>query len=293
MDAVLLARIQFAITVGFHFIFPALTIGLAWMIVWMKGVQVLTGSERYRVMALFWTKLFAISFAVGVATGLVMALQFGTNWAAYSRFVGDVFGGPLAAEGMFAFFLEASFLAVLLFGDKRFSPKVTFFAALMVALGATFSAFWILVTNSWMQTPAGFEIMDGRAVLTDFWAAVFNPSMIQRFSHTMNATLMTGAFFVVAVSSWFLMKKRHGEVAMSSLRLGLILALITSVLQFGFGHAHAIQVAETQPAKMAAFEGLFETTSRAGLSVFGIPDAENETVHQQCARSPGLQPREG
>ncbi len=287
MDAVLLARIQFAITIGFHFIFPPLTIGLAWIIVWMKAVQLRTGSQRYRVMARFFTKLFAISFAVGVASGIVMAFQFGTNWAEYSRFAGDIFGGPLAAEGIFAFFLEATFLGILVFGDKRFSPRLTFFAALMVALGATLSAFWIIVTNSWMQTPAGYEIVAGKAVLTDFWAAVFNPSTIQRYTHTINACLMTGAFFVLAVSAWYLLKGRHAEIARTSLRIALVVGLVSSVLQFGLGHAHAVQVGETQPAKMAAFEGLFETSSRAGLSVFGIPDAEAGKTHLDV-RIPGL-----
>jgi cytochrome d ubiquinol oxidase subunit I len=274
MDPVLLARIQFALTVGFHFIFPPLTIGLAWLIVWMKWRALRTGDAVVAEMARFWTRIFAISFAVGVATGIPMEFQFGTNWSAYSRYVGDIFGAPLAAEGVFAFFLESSFLGLLLFGEKRISARMHVVAALMVALGSTLSAFWIIVANSWQQTPAGHEIQGGRAVLTDFVAAVFNPSTIPRYTHTVSASLVTGAFFVLGLSALYLLKGRHLEIARRSFRISLVAAAVFAWAQFFTGHHHAVQVARTQPAKLAAFEGLFETQRGAPLALFGVPNAE-------------------
>ncbi len=178
MDAVLLARIQFAFTVGFHFIFPPLSIGLAWLLFWIMTRWIATGDALYYRMARFWLKLLAITFVMGVATGITMEFQFGANWSEYSRFVGDVFGAPLAAEGIFAFFLESVFIGVLIFGWKRLSNKAMWLASLMVAFGATISAFWIIVANSWQQTPAGYAIVGGRAELTNFWEAVFNPSTL-------------------------------------------------------------------------------------------------------------------
>lgn len=279
MDPVLLARTQFAFTIGFHFIFPPLTIGLAWLIFWFMTQYKRTGEEIYRSQVRFWTKLFAITFSVGVATGITMEFQFGTNWAEYSRFVGDIFGAPLAAEGIFAFFLESTFMGVLLFGWKRVSTKVMWFASLMVAVGSTLSAFWIIVANSWMQTPAGYELAEGRAVLTDFWAAVFNPSTVERYLHTVNACLITGAFFMLGISAWYLWKERHIDFAHRSLRVALVVGFITASLQLPIGHFHAVQVARTQPEKLATFEGLFETQKRAPLLLFGIPDAEERRVH--------------
>ena len=278
MDAVLLARVQFALTIGFHFIFPPLTIGLAWLIVWIMWRYNKTKDVAYRTMARFWVRVFALSFAMGVATGITMEFQFGTNWAAYSRFVGDIFGPPLAAEGIFSFFLESSFLGLLLFGEKRLSPRMHLFSALMVAVGATMSAFWIIAANSWQQTPAGYEIVDGRAQLTDFAAALFNPSTVPRFLHTMDAALVTGSFFMLGVSAWYLLKGRHTDFAKRSFRLALVVAFAASTLQLGLGHVHAVQVAHTQPAKLAAFEGLFETQSNAPLILFGIVDEEAARV---------------
>lgn len=279
MDAVLLSRIQFAMTVGFHFIFPPLTIGLAWLIVAMQTKYLKTGEELYQRMSRFWIKLFAISFAIGVATGITMEFQFGTNWAQYSRFVGDIFGAPLAAEGIFAFFLESAFIGVLIWGADRVSKRFYWFSSLMVALGSTMSAFWIIVANSWQQTPAGFHIVNGRAELTDFWAAVFNPSTVPRYLHTVDGALITGAFFMMGVSALFLLRKQHLEFAKESLKISLVVALLASLLQGGIGHMHAVQVAETQPAKLAAFEGLFETQKGAPLLLFGIPDAEAGKTH--------------
>ena len=279
MDAELLARIQFALTIGFHYIFPPLTIGMAWVIVVMQTIYLKTGQSLYDRMSKFWIKLFAISFVVGVASGIVMEFQFGTNWSEYSRFVGDIFGAPLAAEGIFAFFLESAFIGVLIWGADRVSKRFYWFSSLMVALGSTLSAFWIIVANSWMQTPAGYQIINGRAELTDFWAAVFNPSTVPRYLHTVDGALITGAFFVMGVSAFLLLKKKHLDVAKKSLKIALVVALLATTMQGALGHYHAVQVANTQPAKLAAFEGLFETEQGAPLLVFGIPDSKQEKVH--------------
>jgi len=289
MDAVLLARLQFALTVGFHFLFPPLTMGLAWLIVWIMTRYKNTGEEHYRRLARFWIKVFGLSFAVGVASGIPLEFQFGTNWAEYSRFVGDIFGAPLAAEGVLAFFLESTFLAVLLLGWDRVSVQVHWFSALMVAVGATLSAFWIIVANSWQQTPAGFVFNPeaGRAELTNFWAAVFNPSTLPRYLHTMDGALLTGAFFMLGISAWFLLKGRHVDLARSSFQTGLIVAFIASVAQFGLGHYHALQVVRTQPEKLAAIEGLFDTQAHAPALVFGIPDGSAEAMRADI-RIPGL-----
>src|ERR1043166_9472290 len=188
MDLVTLSRIQFSLTIMFHYLFPPLTIGLGWIMAVLEGLHLKTKGPVYEAAARFWTKLFAVNFAMGVATGIVMEFQFGTNWATYSRYVGDVFGSALAAEGIFAFFLESGFLAVLVFGWDKVSPKMHFFATCMVALGAIFSSIWIVVANSWQQTPAGFHIvgegLNARAEITDFWAMVFNPSSVHRLPHT-------------------------------------------------------------------------------------------------------------
>jgi cytochrome d ubiquinol oxidase subunit I len=289
MDAVALARIQFALTVGFHYIFPSVTIGLAWLIAWIMTRYLRTGEAIYRVMARFWIKLFALSFAVGVATGIVMEFQFGTNWSEYSRFVGDIFGAPLAIEVLTAFFLESTFLAVLVFGWNRVSVRAHWFSALMVALGATISGFWIVVANSWMQTPAGYELnaAAGRAELTSFAAAVLNPSTIPRFLHTIAGTVISGAFFMLGISAWFLLKGRHIEFARRSLTPALVTAFVASVAQLGLGHYHGIQVAATQPEKLAAIEGIFETQRRAPGLLFGIPDADAETM-RAAVRIPGV-----
>jgi cytochrome bd ubiquinol oxidase subunit I len=279
MDPVMLARIQFGMTIGFHFIFPPITIGMAWIIFYFMSKYKKTGDETYGAQARFWLKLFAINFAVGVATGITMEFQFGTNWARYSKFVGDIFGAPLAAEGILAFFLESTFMGVLLFGWHRFSIKVLWFASMMVAVGATISAFWIIVANSWMQTPAGFHIVNGRAELTSFYEAVFNPSTLPRFFHTMDSCMVAGSFFILGVSAWYLGKGQHVEFAKRSLKVSLVVGFIASVLQFGIGHWHGVQVAQTQPEKLAAFEAHYDTQKNAPMVLFGIPDDENEKVH--------------
>ncbi|MEA1979544.1 MAG: cytochrome ubiquinol oxidase subunit I [candidate division Zixibacteria bacterium] len=271
-DPVLLARIQFALTIMFHFIFPPLSIGLAWLLVIVEGIGWKRKDEIYVSLGKFFGKLLALTFAVGVATGIVMEFQFGTNWGEYSKFVGDIFGAPLAAEGLFAFFLESSFLGLYLFGRNKVSKGVHWFSILMVAVGATISAFWILVANSWQQTPAGYIIQNGRAELTSFYEAVFNPSMIIRFFHTVDAALITGAFAMAGVSAYLLLKNKENLVARKGIKLALIFGLIVSLLElFPLGHEHAITVAQTQPEKLAAFEGLIEGQTNAPMLMFGIP----------------------
>ncbi len=288
LDAVFLSRVQFALTIMFHYLFPPLTIGMGVVLVYLEGMYLRTRDPLYETAARFWTGLFAVTFAVGVATGIVMEFQFGTNWAAYSRFVGDVFGSVLAAEGIFAFFLESGFLAILVFGWDRVSAGMHFFATLMVALGSMFSAIWIVVANSWQQTPAGHHIVqvmrdgepwfiDGkpvmRAEIVDFWALVFNPSTVNRLTHVWIGCWILGGFFVMSVSAWYLLKGRHIEFAKRSFTGALMLATVASLLAAISGDFNAKMVAKHQPAKLAAFEGHFKT-GPADLTLFGVPDAE-------------------
>ena len=281
MDVLTLARIQFAFTVAFHYIFPPLSIGLGLILVVMEGFFLGTRNPVYHQMARFWTRVFGLIFAIGVATGIVMEFEFGTNWATYSRYVGDVFGSALAAEGIFAFFLESGFLALLLFGWDRVGPKLHFFATCMVALGAHFSAVWIIVANSWQQTPAGFHIVGegirARAEIVDFWAMVFNPSSMDRLTHTLCGAWQAGAWMVVSVSAWYLLKGRHLDFAKRSLQIGLSVALAASLLQLTTGHDSAVGVSQNQPAKLAAFEALYET-GPAPLYLFGWVDDKGQQV---------------
>ena len=290
MDVLLLSRIQFAFTIAFHYIYPPLSIGLGVALVIMEGLWLKTNNPVYHQMARFWTRVFALTFAIGVATGIVMEFEFGTNWATYSRFVGDVFGSALAAEGIFAFFLESGFLAILLFGWDKVGRKLHYFATWMVCLGAHFSAVWIVVANSWMQTPAGYHIvgegLDARAEITSFWAMVFNPSSMDRLSHTLCGAWQAGAFLVVSVSAFYLLRRKHIDFAQRSLKVGLFLGLVASLLQLVTGHDSAVGVSRHQPIKMAAFEGQYETTTNAPLTLFGLVDEATETTHALAV--PGL-----
>jgi cytochrome bd ubiquinol oxidase subunit I len=272
MDAVLLARIQFAMTIGFHFLFPPLTIGLSWMICIIEGMGWKKKDEEYRSIGIFFGKILALIFAVGVATGIVMEFQFGTNWSEYSKFVGDIFGAPLAAEGIFAFFLESTFLGLYVFGRNKVSKNVHWFSSFMVALGATISAFWIIVANSWQQTPAGFILQNNRAELTDFWAAVFNPSTIVRFLHTMDAALISGAFLMAGIAAYMYRKGNGTGLAKKALKFAVFFGIIVSLLEvFPFGHEHGRQVARTQPEKFAAIMGLYSSQKAAPVALFAIP----------------------
>lgn len=278
LDVVLLSRLQFTYTIIVHYFFVPFTIGMAAVIAYMEFKYWRTNEAVYDRMARFWTKLFLVNFAVGVATGITMEFQFGTNWAAYSRYVGDIFGAPLAAEGVFAFFLESTFVGLLVFGRDKISHGMRAFAALMVALGTTLSSFWILAANSWMQTPAGYVINEelGRAEMTSFYDVIFNPSTVVRLLHVLQGAYLTAAFFIMAISAYYLLRKRNISIAKESMKIAIILALVVSVTQILTGHSHAVLVAETQPAKLAAFEMHWETKANAPLILMGIPDYENE-----------------
>ncbi|MGE0268245.1 MAG: cytochrome ubiquinol oxidase subunit I [Candidatus Omnitrophota bacterium] len=282
MNVLLLSRIQFAVTISFHYIYPPLSIGLGVILVIMEGLYLITKNPLYHQMTRFWVKVFGLTFAIGVATGIVMEFEFGTNWATYSRYVGDIFGSALAAEGIFAFFLESGFLAVLLFGWDKVKPAVHFISTIMVCLGAHFSSIWIVVAGSWMQTPAGYHIvgegMSARAEITDFWAMVFNPSSMDRLVHVVLGCWQAGATLVLSISAYYLIRKRHEPFAKASMKIALFVALFASVLQLVSGHHSAKGVAKHQPAKLAAMEGHYEASAPADLYLFGWVDDKNQEV---------------
>jgi cytochrome d ubiquinol oxidase subunit I len=282
-----LSRLQFALTIMFHYLFPPLSIGLGVLMVFMEGLYLRTRDPQYHAMTKFWSRIFAVNFAMGVATGIVMEFQFGTNWANYARFVGDVFGSALAAEGIFAFFLESGFLAVLVFGWDRVSPRMHFFATCMVSLGSIFSAVWIVIANSWMQTPAGHivEIDQAigmpRAVITDFWALVFNPSSMIRLFHTLMGAFILGAFFVMSITAFYILRGRHLDFARKSFTIALVFGAVCCLVMLFSGDLQARVVGNHQPAKLAAFEGIFHTNppgTPTGMYLFGWPDPATESV---------------
>ena len=290
LDVVALSRLQFALTIMFHYLFPPITIGLGVVMVYLEGMYLWKRQPIYETAARFWTQLYAVTFALGVATGIVMEFQFGTNWAVYSRFVGDVFGSALAAEGIFAFFLESGFLAVLVFGWDRVSPRFHFIATVCVAVGSVFSAVWIVVANSWQQTPAGHHIVktvrDGRPMVraetVDFWAVVFNPSTANRLTHTLLGAVLMGAFFAMSISAYYLLRRRHEDFARRSFNGALLIGAIFSLAQLVSGDFNARMVARQQPAKLAAFEGHFHT-GPADLSLVGVPDENAGTTRYRMA----------
>ena len=281
MDVLLLSRLQFALTIMFHYIFPPLTIGLGVLMVITEWKYLRTNEHIYKSIAQFLTSLFALNFTLGVASGIVMEFEFGTNWAAYSRYVGDVFGSALAAEGILAFFLESTFLALLIFGWERLSKKMHFLATCLVSLGSIFSATWIVIANSWQQTPIGYRIVENqgwqRAEITDFWAMVFNPSSIDRLLHVLLGAYVLGAFFVMSICAYYILKNRHLEFAKKCFSIALIFGTISCVLMPFSGHSSALIVAKHQPAKLAAFEGHFKTGA-GNLYLFGIPDVKTQSV---------------
>jgi cytochrome d ubiquinol oxidase subunit I len=283
MDVEILSRIQFAFTIAFHYIYPPLSIGIGIVLVIMEGMYLKTKDRFYENMTKFWVKVFALTFAIGVATGIVMEFEFGTNWATYSRFVGDVFGSALAAEGIFAFFLESGFLAVLVFGWDKVGPKMHFFSTLMVSLGSMFSAVWIVVANSWQQTPTGFKIVgegiNARAEITDFWTMVFNPSSVDRLSHVLSGCWLAGAFLIISVSAYYILKDRHIRFAKASIKIALVVVIIASLFQLFTGHRSAVGVSKNQPAKFAAMEAVFDDQKNAPLYLFGWVDKDNQKVN--------------
>jgi cytochrome d ubiquinol oxidase subunit I len=267
-------------TAFYHFLFVPLTLGLAFIIAILKTIYLKNRDKKYDRLAMFLMKLFAINFAVGVATGLTMEFEFGTNWFTYSKFVGDIFGAPLAIEGLMAFFLESTFIGLFLFGKERVSEKMHTFAAWMVALGSTLSALWILIANSWMQTPAGYKIVETpqgvKAVLTDFWEAVINHTTVFRFLHCVDAGYIVGGFFVMGIMAFYLLKNRETEIAKIGLKFSVIFTAVVSVLQIIFGDIHGYQVTHGQPLKMAMMEGKWETEKGASLDLFGIIDQDKQ-----------------
>jgi len=280
MDVEILARIQFAFTIGFHYIYPPLSIGLGLILVIMEGLYLKTGNKIYEQAVRFWIRIFALIFGIGVATGIIMEFEFGTNWATYSKYVGDIFGSALAAEGIFAFALESGFLGVLIFGWRRVSPRVHFFSTIMVFFGSLFSAVWIVVANSWQQTPAGYHIvgegMNARAEITDFWAMVFNPSSVDRLLHVWIAAILAGAFLVLSVNAWYILHKKHLEIARPSFKIALTVATVFSLLQLYIGDRSADGVAKYQPAKLAAMEGHYDSSARADLYLMGYVNKKEE-----------------
>ena len=278
-DPVLLARIQFALTAMYHFIFVPLSIGLGLIVAVFETKYYRSQKPEDAAASRFWIKVFTATFALGVATGITMEFSFGTNWADYARFVGDIFGAPLAAEALLAFFLESVFLGVLLFGRKKVGKKFYLASAWLVWFGSCLSALWIIIANSWMQTPAGAELSaDGtQAILTDFIAAAFNATTIPRYLHTVDALLIMGAFMALAIGAWYLKKGRHTEFALKTVRVASCIALITTVLMVAFAHQSAVAVAEQQPTKFAMMEGAYETEAMP-LYAIGWVDEENQEV---------------
>jgi cytochrome bd ubiquinol oxidase subunit I len=270
MNPVALSQWQFGITTVYHFFFVPLTIGLAVLVAIMETIYVRTGNEVYLRMTKFWGKLFLINFAVGVVTGLVLEFQFGMNWAEYSRFVGDIFGAPLAIEALLAFFLESTFIGIWLFGWERLSRGLHAVVMWLVAIGSTVSAFWILVANSFMQSPVGYAIENGRAVMTDFTELVFNPYVWLQFPHTVLSAFATAAFFVMGISAYHLLRKSDEEHFIKSFRLANIFGIIAIFLVILVGHSQAQRMVQVQPMKMAAAEALWESKDPASFSLFTI-----------------------
>jgi len=294
-DALLLSRLQFAFTIAFHILFPAFTIGLAAYLAVLEGLWLWTRREAFKTLYLFWVKIFALSFGMGVVSGVVLSYQFGTNWSEFIRLTGGVIGPLLAYEVLTAFFLEASFLGVMLFGWKKVGPKLHFTATVLVAVGTTISAFWILSANSWMQTPQGFQIMaDGRFQATDYMQVIFNPSLPSRLAHMLLAAFITTALVVGAASAWRLLKDRSAGVkteGWSESRISLVMAVgliaVLAPLQLIVGHESGMVAHQHQPSKTAAIEGYWETRADQPLHLFGIPDRGAQKNHLEIS-IPGI-----
>lgn len=280
MEVLDLARLQFAITTLYHFIFVPLTIGLSLLVAIMQTQYVRTGDEKYKKMVKFWGKLFLINFAMGVVTGIVQEFQFGMGWSEYSRFVGDIFGAPLAIEALMAFFVESTFIGLWIFGWDKLPKKIHLASIWMVALATTISSLWILIANSWMQNPIGFEIVDGRAQMVDFGALITNPNVFRQFPHVVLSAFATAGFFVIAISAYRLLRTTDSEerfIFSRSLRLGLVFGLFSLIATMGMGHVSGQFMLDKQPMKLAAAEGLWETESPASLSFFQIGNEAERT----------------
>lgn len=277
MDVLDLARLQFALTTVFHFFFVPISIGLSLLIAIMETVYVVKKDEKYKQMAKFWGTFLIINFALGIVTGILQEFQFGMNWSEFSRFVGDVFGAPLAIEALLAFFLESTFIGLWVFGWNRLPKKVHLACIWLVSLGTMISAFWILAANSFMQRPVGYTINNGRAEMVDFVALLTNGKLLWEFPHTVTAALATGAFLVAGISAWKLLKKEQAEFFRTSFKLAIVIALLSSVAIAFFGHGQSKYMIQTQPMKMAAAEGLWETSDDpAPWTVFAVIDEEKQ-----------------
>ncbi len=281
MDVELLSRLQFALTASFHFLYPPLSMGLGLMLVVIGVIYVRTKDPKWRQMSFFWVKVYGLIFALGVATGVVQEFEFGTNWANYSRFVGNVFGSLLAAEGIFAFFLEGGFLGLMLFGGNRLGPRLWLLATFLVVFGAHFSALWIIMANSWMQTPAGYTVQNlpfpPRAYMTEFWQVVFTPSFLPRILHTWVASWTVGSALILSVSAWYLLKKKQIDLAKSSFTVALPFFAIFAVLNlFVAGSGQAVEVATNQPLKLASMEGVWRDQACAPMTLLGWVDAASQ-----------------
>jgi cytochrome bd ubiquinol oxidase subunit I len=279
-DPTLISRWQFAFTVVYHYLFPQLTMGLALLLVILKTLYLRRGDETYNKAARFWGKIFAVTFVMGVVTGIPMEFQFGTNWAAFSAFAGDIIAQTLAMEGAFAFFLESAFLGIFLFGERRFGQRMHWFSALMILLGTWASGYFILATNSWMQNPVGYEEVAGGGVrIADYSAVLLNPWVFVQFAHNQGGAVVTAAFGMAGLGAYYLLANRHELYGRMFVRLGLITAVIASVwMLFPSGHVSSTEVAEKQPVALAAMEGQFRTERPAGLVVMGQPDMERERI---------------
>ena len=280
MNVVDWSRAQFAMTAIYHWLFVPLTLGLGPLCAIMETIYVRTGDESWKRMTKFWMRLFGINFAAGVATGLILEFEFGTNWSNYSHFVGDIFGAPLAIEGIIAFFMEATFLAVMFFGWNRVSKRFHLTSTWLTAIGANLSALWILVANSWMQNPVGtaFNPATARNEMTSFWEVLFSPTAMNKFSHTVTSGFVLGAIVVIGVSAWYLLRGREKQMALRSIRLASIFGSAAIVLLLATGHTSGGNVARTQPMKLAAMEGLFDGDERAEFSVIGLLKPESGRV---------------
>jgi cytochrome d ubiquinol oxidase subunit I len=276
LDPVLLSRLQFAFVIAFHILLPAFTVGLASFIVLLEGLHLAKRDAVYLRLSVFWTRIFAVSFGMGVVSGIVMPFQFGTNWSRYPDATGNVLGPLFAYDGLVAFFLEAAFLGILLFGRKRVPPLAHFFSAVMVAAGTLFSSFWILAANSWMQTPAGYEVIDGRYVPADWLAVIFNASFPYRLVHTVTGFFLTTAFAVLGVSAWHVKHRQHLQESQRALAMTVVFVAIFVPVQIVVGDLHGVNTLHHQPVKLAAMEGLWETRSHAPAVLFAIPDEAAE-----------------
>jgi cytochrome bd ubiquinol oxidase subunit I len=280
-DALVVSRLQFGFTATYHYLFPMFTMGLALLIFVLKSVFLRNGNELYNVAARFWGRIFAITFVVGVVTGIPLEFQFGTNWAAFSELTGDIIAQTLAMEGAFAFFLESAFVGVFLFGERRFGQRVHWFSALMVFVGTWSSGYFIITTNAWMQNPVGYHMLEnGNIVLDDYWAVLLNPWMVWQYLHNMGGAVVCGAFVMAGLGAFYLLARRHEEYGRVFLKVGVIAGVIASLwMLFPTGHFSSEQVAEKKPVALAAMEGQFESERGAGIVLIGQPDVENRRIY--------------